>query len=130
MAACSGCGERDGRIGHGKRRSRTGMRLRATPAVLSLSEALAHMKPGGRLPTEPPLTRVPPPSDLAIPQEPDNISDHLLPAALKPVGNQQKWDTLRAERSGAVLRCGELPEGHVVLSSPFDCLSLHLPSAL
>ena len=25
MAACSGCGERDGRIGHGKRRSRTGM---------------------------------------------------------------------------------------------------------
>ena len=25
MAACSGCGERDGGIGHGKRRSRTGM---------------------------------------------------------------------------------------------------------
>ena len=25
MAACSGCGQRDGRIGHGKRRSRTGM---------------------------------------------------------------------------------------------------------
>ena len=25
MAACSGCGERDGRIGHGKGRSRTGM---------------------------------------------------------------------------------------------------------
>ena len=25
MSACSGCGERDGRIGHGKRRSRTGM---------------------------------------------------------------------------------------------------------
>ena len=24
MSACSGCGERDGRIGHGKRRSRTG----------------------------------------------------------------------------------------------------------
>ena len=36
----------------------------------------------------------------------------------------------RAERSGAVLRCGELPEDLVVLSSPFDCLSLHLPSAL
>ena len=25
MSACSGCGERDGRIGHGKRRSRTGL---------------------------------------------------------------------------------------------------------
>ena len=25
MAACSGCGERDGGIGHGKRRSRTGL---------------------------------------------------------------------------------------------------------
>ena len=25
MGACSGCGERDGRIGHGERRSRTGM---------------------------------------------------------------------------------------------------------
>ena len=25
MSACSGCGERDGRIGHGKRRSRTRM---------------------------------------------------------------------------------------------------------
>ena len=46
------------------------------------------------------------------------------------VGNQQKWYSLRAERSGAVLRCGELPEGHVVLSSPFDCLGFYLPSAL
>ena len=25
MSACSGCGEGDGRIGYGKRRSRTGM---------------------------------------------------------------------------------------------------------
>ncbi len=69
------------------------MRLRATPAVLSLSEALAHMKPGGRLPTEPPLTRVPPPSDLAIPQEPDSIPDHLLPASLKPA-DKRLLDTL------------------------------------
>ncbi len=51
------------------------------------------MKPGGRLPTEPPLTRVPPPSDLAIPQEPDTISDHLLPAALKPA-DKRLLDTL------------------------------------
>ena len=48
----------------------------------------------------------------------------------RSVGNQQKWDKKRAERSGAVLRCGELPEDLVVLSSPFDCLGFYLPCAL
>ena len=46
------------------------------------------------------------------------------------VGNQQKWDTSRAERSGAGWRSCKLPESPVMPSSPFDCLSLHLPSAL
>ena len=46
------------------------------------------------------------------------------------VGNQQKWHTLGPERSGVVLRSGELPEGPVVLSSPLDCLSPRLPSTL
>ena len=55
------------------------------------------MKPGGRLPTELPLTRVSPPSDLAIPQEPDNISDHLLPAALKPA-DKRLLDTFSLRR--------------------------------
>ena len=36
-------------------------RLTATPAVLSLEEALSYLKPGGRLPVEPPLTRLSPP---------------------------------------------------------------------
>ena len=40
----------------------------------------------------------------------------------KTVGNQQKWHTLRPERSGIGLRSGELPEGPVVLSPPFDGL--------
>ena len=44
------------------------------------------------------------------------------------VGNQQKWHTLKPERSWVGWRSGELPEGPVVASSPFDCLSLHLPS--
>ena len=48
----------------------------------------------------------------------------------KCVGNQQKWHTLRAERSGVGWMSGELPECPVVLSSPFDCLSFYLPSAL
>ena len=46
------------------------------------------------------------------------------------VSNQQKWDTLGAERSGAGWRSGELPEGPVVASSPFGGLSLHLLPAL
>ena len=48
----------------------------------------------------------------------------------KGVSNQQKWDTLGAERSGAGWRSGELPEGPVVASSPFGGLSLHLLPAL
>ena len=46
------------------------------------------------------------------------------------VSNQQKWDTLGAERSGAGWRSGELPEGPVVASSPFGGLSPHLLPAL
>ena len=46
------------------------------------------------------------------------------------VSNQQKWDTLEAERSGAGWRFSELPEGPVVASSLFDRLSLHLLPAL
>ena len=42
------------------------------------------------------------------------------------VGNQQKWDSVRPERSGAGLRSSKLPECPVVLSSPLDCLGLHL----
>ena len=44
------------------------------------------------------------------------------------VGNQQKWHALKPERSWVGWRSGELPEGPVVASSPFDCLGLHLPS--
>ena len=36
------------------------------------------------------------------------------------VGNQQKSDTVEAERSGVGWRSGGLPEGPVVASSPFD----------
>ena len=46
------------------------------------------------------------------------------------VGNQQKWHTLRPERSGVLWRSCKLPDFPVVLSSPFNCLSLYLPSAL
>ena len=58
---------------------------------------------------------------------------HLVPKwkrEVEIVSNQQKWDTLGAERSGAGWRSGELPEGPVVASSPFGGLSLHLLPAL
>ena len=48
----------------------------------------------------------------------------------KSVSNQQKWDTLGAERSWAGWRSGELPDGPIVASPPFDGLSLHLLPAL
>ncbi len=46
------------------------------------------------------------------------------------VGNQQEWHTLVPERSEVGWRSGELPEDPVVLSSPFDCLSLYLLPSL
>ena len=46
------------------------------------------------------------------------------------VGNQQKWHILEAERSWVGWRSRELPECPVVLSPPFDCLSLGLLPAL
>ena len=43
------------------------------------------------------------------------------------VGKQQIWDTVRADRSGVGWRSGELADGPVGVSSPLDCLRLHLP---
>ena len=59
-------------------------RITSSDAVLSLDEAIAHMRPGGGLPTEPPLTRLVLPFDLAALEEPERVPDHLLPAVLKP----------------------------------------------
>ena len=59
-------------------------RITSNDAVLSLDEAIAHMRPGGRLPTESPLTRLTPPFDLAAPGESERVPDHLLLAVLKP----------------------------------------------
>ena len=47
-------------------------------------------------------------------------------AEIASVGNQQMWDTLRPDRSAVVLRCGEIPEGHVVGILLLDRPSLHL----
>ena len=74
------------------------------------------MKPGGRLPTEPPLARVSPPSDLATPQESDNISDHLLPAALKPA-DKRLVDTLSPAALNSVAVASGLTLGSLRMPS-------------
>ena len=51
------------------------------------------MKPGGRLPTEPPLTRLSLRGQLSIREELGTIPDHLLPAVLKPA-DKRLLDTL------------------------------------
>ena len=57
--------------------------LTSATVVLSLEEVLERLRPGGSLPSEPPLARKSPPRDLSIPPEPKNIRDHLLPIVLK-----------------------------------------------
>ena len=47
-----------------------------------------------------------------------SISSHA--ATGRSIGNQHEWDSLRAERSGVIWRSGELHEGRVIVSSPFD----------
>ena len=87
-------------------------RLTTTPAVLSLAEALAHLRPGGRLPTEPPLARPSLPGDLSIPLEPEKISDYLLPAVLKPalkrmLDRLSEWPWITAEDLGGLMGLSE-----------------------
>ena len=77
------------------------------------------------------VPRLRPPTYVSsISTVPDSGSSVCSMRYLRSVSNQQKWDTLGAERSGAGWRSGELPEGPVVASSPFGGLSLHLLPAL
>ena len=85
-------------------------RLTTTPAVLSLDEALAHMRPGGRLPREPSMTRLALPGDF--PLEPDKIPDHLLPAVLKPADKRvldwlAEWPWITADDLGGLMGLSE-----------------------
>ena len=59
-------------------------RLPSVPAVLSLEEALANLRPGGGLPAEPPLARASLPEGTGIDEPGKNVPNHLLPVLLKP----------------------------------------------
>ena len=52
--------------------------------LLSLEEALASLRPGGGLPSEPSLARPLLPKDIAIDEPGEDIPNHLLPVLLKP----------------------------------------------
>ena len=58
--------------------------ITSTDVALSLNEAVAHMRPGGRLPTEPPLTRLALPQDSSVPDKAERTPGYLLPAVLRP----------------------------------------------
>ena len=108
-------------------------RLTATPAVLSLGEALSHVRPGGRLPAEPPLTRLAPPQDLAIPEELEKVPDCLLPAALKPAEKRvldrlSEWPWITHADLGGLM--GLSPSGVSKLTSRLGRLGLVTSASL
>ena len=86
-------------------------RITSTDAILSLNEVLSHIRSGGRLPVEPPLTRKTPPTDLTVAEEPESVPDLLLSAVLKPAEKQMldlladwPWDcAFRPWRTGGTL---------------------------
>ena len=102
-------------------------RLAATPAVLSLGEALSHVRPGGRLPDEPSLIRLSLPEDLAVPEELEKVPDCLLPAALKPAEKRvldrlSEWPWITHADLGGLM--GLSPSGVSKLTSRLDRLGL------
>ena len=56
----------------------------SAPALLSLSEVVSHLRPGGAPPWEPPPSRLSLPEDIGPPQSEGDVADHLLPVVLKP----------------------------------------------
>ncbi len=83
-------------------------RITSNDAVLSLDEAIAHMRPGGRLPAEPPLTRLALPQDPHITEAAEEAPDHLLPIALKPAEKRTldhiaDWPWMTASDLGGLL---------------------------
>ncbi len=53
-------------------------------APVSLREVLSRLGPGGDMPREAPTSRLSLPGDADLHGDDDGVSDHLLPAALKP----------------------------------------------
>ena len=88
----------DDRVWHGTSAS--------TP--LSLREIMAHLRPGGTLPWEPPSSRLPLPDDTDLRRADDGAADHLLPVILKPAEKRMldclaDWPLITAVDLGGIL---------------------------
>ena len=77
-------------------------RLPSVNAALDLRAALARLRPGGALPSEPPRSRATLPTDIAASALEKEVPDHLLPALLNSGGkhvldllSDWPWVTLR-----------------------------------
>ncbi len=108
-------------------------RLARTPAVLSLEEALGNLRPGGRLPSEPPLTRRSLPGSIGAPEDPDRIPECLLPAALKPADKRvldrlSDWPWITHADLGGMMELS--PSGVSKLVSRLSRLSLVTSASL
>ncbi len=102
-------------------------RITSTDAVLSLREVLARIRPGGRLPTEPPLTRLGQPQDLTVPDKLERIPGHLLPVILKPAQKRMldhiaRWPCMTTADLGGLM--GLSRSGVSKLAAPLGRLGL------
>ena len=80
----------------------------SVPNPLSIREILAHLRPGGRLPWEPPTARLRLPGDTELRRVDDGVTDHLLPVMLKPTEKRvldclSNWPLITAADMGAIL---------------------------
>ena len=101
----------------------------STPALMSLREIFARLRPGGTLPREPRTSRLSLPGDADLHgiEDDDDVADHLLPVVLKPAEKRMldclaDWPLLNAEDLGDIL--GLSPSGVSKLTSRLEKLGL------
>ena len=96
-------------------------------AVLSLNQVLGHLRPGGLLPAEPPLSRVSPPGEIILQPDGENVAGHHLPLVLKPADKRMldclaDWPWITAADLGGLL--GLSPSGVSKVSTRLGKLGL------
>ena len=102
----------------------------SAPNLLSLSEILAHLRPGGTLPWEASASRLALPDDADLRRVDDGVPDHLLPAVFKPAEKRMldwlaDWPLITAADLGGIL--GLSPSGVSKLTirlGEFDLVSI------
>ena len=80
----------------------------STPALMSLQEIFARLRPGGTLPWERPTSRLSLPDDADLHQTDDDVADHVLPVVLKPAEKRMldclaDWPLISAADLGGIL---------------------------